>query len=84
MVYTYIGKRLPWKINLVLELPEIDKVKEREIVLRSVLMDEEHEEESDVYKVKVSYITPLKPVNMDIDLSIDNEKYEKLFNENII
>jgi hypothetical protein len=66
-------KRLPWKINLVIDTGlKLDKEDEREILLEEIL----NGVESDYLSiVTVTFSTPLKEVTMNIDLS-DEEKYQ--------
>ena len=71
-VITFTIKRLPWKINLVIDTGlKLDKEDEREILLEEIL----NGVESDYLSiVTVTFSTPLKEVTMNIDLS-DEEKY---------
>jgi hypothetical protein len=72
-VITFTIKRLPWKINLVIDTGlKLDKEDEREILLNELL---EGIETDYLSTVVVTFITPLKEVTMSIDLS-DEEKYE--------
>ena len=72
-VIKFTIKRLPWKINLVIDTGlKLDKEDEREILLEEIL----NGVESDYLSiVTVTFSTPLKEVTMNIDLS-DEEKYE--------
>lgn len=74
-VYTYVNKRLPWKVNLKIETVEEWSNKD---LIRDLLLDEilEDKKTEYIYHVAVSFTTPLKDVLMDIDLS-DETKYEK-------
>ena len=71
-VIKFTIKRLPWKINLVIDTGlKLDKEDEREILLEELL----NGIESDYLSiVTVTFSTPLKEVTMNIDLS-DEEKY---------
>ena len=71
-VIKFTIKRLPWKINLVIDTGlKLDKEDEREILLAEIL----NGVESDYLSiVTVTFSTPLKEVTMNIDLS-DEEKY---------
>ena len=71
-VIKFTIKRLPWKINLVIDTGlKLDKEDEREILLEEIL----NGVESDYLSiVMVTFSTPLKEVTMNIDLS-DEEKY---------
>ena len=71
-VIKFTIKRLPWKINLVIDTGlKLDKEDEREILLEEIL----NGVESDYLSiVTVTFSTPLKEVTMNIDLS-DEEKY---------
>jgi len=72
-VITFTIKRLPWKINLVIDTGlKLDKEDEREILLNELL---EGIETDYLSTVVVTFVTPLKEVTMSIDLS-DEEKYE--------
>ena len=72
-VITFTIKRLPWKINLVIDTGlKLNKEDEREILLNELL---EGIETDYLSTVTVTFITPLKEVTMSIDLS-DEEKYE--------
>ncbi len=71
-VIKFTIKRLPWKINLVIDTGlKLDKEDEREILIEEIL----NGVESDYLSiVTVTFSTPLKEVTMNIDLS-DEEKY---------
>ncbi len=73
-VIKFTIKRLPWKINLVIDTGlKLDKEDEREILLEEIL----NGVESDYLSiVTVTFSTPLKEVTMNIDLS-DERKYEE-------
>ena len=72
-VIGFTKRRLPWKINLVMDTGiQLDKEEQREILLEEILNDVE----SDYMKsVTVTFTTPLKETTMTIDLS-DEEKYQ--------
>ena len=71
-VITFTIKRLPWKINLVIDTGlKLNKEDEREILLNELL---EGIETDYLSTVVVTFVTPLKEVTMSIDLS-DEEKY---------
>ena len=71
-VIKFTIKRLPWKINLVIDTGlKLDKEDEREILLEELL----NGVESDYLSiVTVTFSTPLKEVTMNIDLT-DESKY---------
>ena len=72
-VIAFTIKRLPWKINLVIDTGlKLNKEDEREILLNELL---EGIETDYLSTVVVTFVTPLKEVTMSIDLS-DEEKYE--------
>lgn len=75
LVYAYVTKRLPWKVNLKIETVEewSDKDLIRDLLLDEILEDKKTEH---IYHVAVSFTTPLRDMLMDIDLS-DEAKYEK-------
>lgn len=72
-VITFTIKRLPWKINLIIDTGmKLDREEEREILLEELL----NGVESDYLSfVTVTFTTPLKEITMNIDLS-DEKKYE--------
>jgi hypothetical protein len=72
-VITFTIKRLPWKINLVIDTGlKLDKEDEREILLEEILNGIESDYLSTVV---VTFTTPLKEVTMEIDLK-DEDKYQ--------
>jgi hypothetical protein len=72
-VITFTIKRLPWKINLVIDTGmKLDREEEREILLEELLNGVESDYLS---TVTVTFTTPLKEITMNIDLS-DEKKYE--------
>lgn len=73
-VISFINRRLPWKINLIIDTGvRVDKEEERDIFLEQLLNSVESDYLSEV---TVSFVTPLKEVTMKIDLR-DESKYEK-------
>ena len=71
-VLTFTIKRLPWKINLVIDTGlKLDKEDEREILLEELLNGVESDYLS---TVTVTFTTPLKETTMNIDLT-DESKY---------
>ena len=71
-VITFTIKRLPWKINLVIDTGlKLDKEDEREILLEELLNGVESDYLS---TVTVTFTTPLKETTMNIDLT-DESKY---------
>ena len=72
-VITFTIKRLPWKINLIIDTGmKLDREEEREILLEELLNGVESDYLS---TVTVTFTTPLKEITMNIDLS-DEKKYE--------
>jgi hypothetical protein len=72
-VMAFTIKRLPWKINLIIDTGmKLDKDDEREILLEELLNGVESDYLS---TVTVTFTTPLKEITMNIDLS-DEKKYE--------
>ena len=71
-VIKFTIKRLPWKINLVIDTGlKLDKEDEREILLEELLNGVESDYLS---TVTVTFTTPLKETTMNIDLT-DESKY---------
>lgn len=73
-VYSFVEKRLPWKIHLsVLTNSEnLSKEDERDLILEELL----NNIKSDFLKnISIRFTTPLKEVEMLIDLT-DEKKYE--------
>ena len=73
-VYSFVEKRLPWKINLLIDTGEkLSKEDERDLILEELLNDKK----VDFLKyVCVIFTTPLKQdCMMEIDLT-DEKKYE--------
>lgn len=72
-VMTFSIKRLPWKINLVIDTGlKIDKEDEREILLNELL---EGVESDYLTTVTVTFTTPLKEITIEVDLK-DEDKYQ--------
>ena len=73
-VYSFVKKRIPWKINLVINNgPKMSKDEEREILLNELL---EGVESDFITTVTVTFTTPLKETTIEVDLK-DEKKYEK-------
>ena len=73
-VQKFVKTRIPWKIDLVIMTEEKLSVgDERQIILSELLDGIKSDYMS---KVNVSFTTPLKVVNMEIDLN-DEKKYEQ-------
>ena len=73
-VNSFIKRRLPWKINLIIDTGfRVDKEEERDIFLDQLLNDVETDYLSDI---TVTFTTPLKSVTMKVDLR-NESKYEK-------
>lgn len=72
-VLGFTKKRLPWKINLIIDTGiKLGKEDEREILLEEIL----NGVESDYLSfVTVTFTTPLKETTIEIDLK-DEEKYQ--------
>lgn len=72
-VITFTKKRLPWKINLMIDTGiELDKEEQRDIILEELLNNVENDY---MKSVTVTFTTPLKETTMIIDLS-DEDKYQ--------
>jgi len=73
-VLEYVGKRIPWKINLKIDFGEFVPIKEQ----RNQLLDELlYNKKSDYLSyITVSFNSPLKETVIKIDLR-DEKKYEK-------
>lgn len=72
-VISFVIKRLPWKINLVIDTGlKIDKEDEREILLNELL---EGVESDYLTTVTVTFTTPLKEITIEVDLK-DENKYQ--------
>lgn len=73
-VMRFTIKRLPWKINLVIDTGiKLDKEDERDLIIDEILNGIESDYLS---TVTVTFTTPLKETTMMIDLS-DEKKYEE-------
>ena len=73
-VIKFTIKRLPWKINLVIDTGlKLDKEDERDLIIDEILNGIESDYLS---TVTVTFTTPLKETTMLIDLS-DESKYEE-------
>lgn len=73
-VMRFTIKRLPWKINLIIDTGiKLDKEDERELILDEILNGIESDYLS---TVTITFTTPLKETTMVIDLS-DESKYEE-------
>ena len=72
-VLSYTRKRIPWKINLIIDTGlKLDKEDEREILLQELLDGVESDYLS---TVTVTFTTPLKQVTIGVDLK-NESKYE--------
>lgn len=72
-VDSFIKKRLPWKINLIIDTGiKMDKEEEREILLNELL---EGVESDWLSTVTVTFTTPLKEITIEVDLK-DEGKYQ--------
>lgn len=72
-VKNYTTKRIPWKIDLEIDIEEVSKKKQRKLILDELL---EGIESKTLSLITVKFTTPLKETIMIIDLS-DELKYEK-------
>jgi hypothetical protein len=73
-VDSFIKKRLPWKINLIIDTGiKMAKEEEREILLNELL---EGLESDWLSTVTVTFTTPLKEITLEVNLK-DEEKYQK-------
>jgi hypothetical protein len=73
-VFSFVKKRIPWKIDLKIDTGEkMDKEDERELLLEEILNGVESDYLSTVI---VTFTTPLKETTMSIDLK-DVKKYEE-------
>jgi hypothetical protein len=73
-VMRFTIKRLPWKINLVIDTGiKLNKEDERDLIIDEILNGIESDYLS---TVTVTFTTPLKETTMLIDLS-DEKKYEE-------
>jgi hypothetical protein len=77
-VLGFVKRRLPWKINLLIDTGiKLNKDEEREIALAEIL---DNIESDYMTMVNVSFTTPSKQITMEIDLS-DEGKYERYLYE---
>jgi len=73
-VIKFTIKRLPWKINLIIDTGiKLDKEDERDLIIDEILNGIESDY---LTTVTVTFTTPLKETTMLIDLS-DEKKYEE-------
>jgi hypothetical protein len=73
-VIKFTIKRLPWKINLIIDTGiKLDKEDERDLIIDEILNGIESDY---LTTVTVTFTTPLKETTMLIDLS-DESKYEE-------
>ena len=73
-VISFVNKRLPWKVNLVIDTGEkMDKKEERDMLLGELLDGVEYNHLS---KILVSFTTPLMETTMMVDLK-DESKYQQ-------
>jgi hypothetical protein len=74
-VDSFIKKRLPWKINLIIDtgIKMAKEEEEREILLNEIL---EGVESDWLSTVTVTFTTPLKEITLEVNLK-DEEKYQK-------
>lgn len=72
-VLSFINKRVPWKIHLVIDTGiQMSKDEEREILLNELL---EGVENDYISLVTVTFTTPLKEITIEVDLK-DEVKYQ--------
>jgi hypothetical protein len=73
-VLGFVKRRLPWKINLIIDTGDrLSKEDERELMLDNIL---DNIESDYMMMVTVKFKTPKKETTMEIDLS-DESKYEE-------
>jgi len=73
-VQSFIKKRIPWKINLIIDTGiKLEKNDEREILLNELLDGVESDYLS---TVTITFTTPLKEITLEIDLK-DEKKYQE-------
>ena len=73
-VLNFVKKRIPWKINLTIEVePRFSKSEERDIVLENILNDKNN---NFLPIITIKFTSPLKETIMIIDLN-DEDKYKK-------
>lgn len=74
-VFAFLEKRLNWKIYLSIDTGfKLEKSKERNLILDDILTGQKT---TSFDKIKVKFLTPLKSVELEVDLS-DDKRYEKL------
>ena len=72
-VHAFTKKRLPWKINLIIDTGiQMSKDEEREILLNELL---EGVESDYISLVTVTFTTPLKEITIEVDLK-NEDKYQ--------
>lgn len=73
LVLGFTKKRIPWKINLIIDTGiKLDKDEERDLILDEILDDIENDYLS---TVTVTFTTPLKEITIEVDLK-DEIKYQ--------
>ncbi len=73
-INTYLEKRLPWKINIKINTGDkLSRELERDLILDKILNGVENDF---LNFVEVSFKTPLKNINLKIDLR-EEDKYQK-------
>ncbi len=76
-VLGFIKRRLPWKINLIIDTGiRLDKDEEREIILQELLDGIETDYLSNV---TVTFTTPLKQVTIVVDLSQEDKYVDYIY-----
>lgn len=73
-VLSFVDKRLPWKIKLNISIIEKYDLREKRGLILNNLLNGENNDVSPI--ITISFITPLKEMNMEIDIT-DEKKYEK-------
>lgn len=77
-VNAFIKKRIPWKIDLIIDTGiKLDKDDEREILLNELL---EGIESDYLSIITITFTTPLKETTMQIDLKDEKKYSEFLYN----
>lgn len=72
-VIGFVKRRLPWKINLIIDMGiKLDKEDERDLMLSTIL---DNVESDYLNIITVTFTTPKKDITMEIDLG-DEEKYK--------
>lgn len=68
---SFVKKRIPWKINLIIEVESrFNKKDERDIVIENILNDKN---EKFLPIITIKFTSPLKETIMIIDLSDENK-----------